>query len=127
MLISLVLMVSLQPMSLAAEVRNGVLHVNAEEAQRLLSERTDVRVLDVRTIGEFKQGKIEDAINIDYYADDFTEQIKSLDPQTTYLVHCRSGVRSGKSLAILQNVGINKLIHLDGGFNAWLEATSARE
>lgn len=120
-LLSLFLVISLQSASLAGEVQNGVFHVNAEEAKRVLGERDDIQVLDVRTSGEFEQGRIAGAINIDYYADDFAEQLKSLDPEVTYLVHCRSGVRSGKSLAILKSVGVSKLIHLDGGMKAWVK------
>ncbi len=102
--------------------KNGVYHVNAVEAHSLLSNSKTVQVLDVRTPREFQQGHIEGAINVDYYADDFAEQLTALDPNIEYLIHCRSGVRSGKSLAILKSVGIKKLIHLDGGIKAWLSS-----
>ena len=101
-------------------LKNGVHHVNAVEAHSLLSSSKTVQVLDVRTAREFQQGHIEGAINIDYYADDFAEQLTALDPNIEYLVHCRSGVRSSKSLAILESIGVKQLIHLDGGIKAWL-------
>lgn len=104
----------------AADIKNSVKHVNAQEAHNLLNSEKTIQVLDVRTAREFQQGHLEGAINIDYYADDFADQLKALDPNTEYLVHCRSGVRSGKSLAILKSAGIKKLIHLDGGIKAWL-------
>ena len=91
---------------------NGILHVDADEAQQLLD---GVQVLDVRTAGEFQEGHIADAINIDYYADNFKAQLDQLDKQTTYLVHCQSGGRSGKTLGIMQDLGFEQIIHLDGG------------
>ncbi len=115
----------------AAENRNGVRHVSAVEAQALLLENSKstpkVQVLDVRTAKEFEQGHIPGAINIDYYSDDFAEQVKRLDPDKHYLVHCRSGVRSGNSLPILKSADITNLIHLDGGFKAYLSNDSIAE
>jgi len=106
----------------AAEFRAGVQHVKAEEAHQLMTDDKSIQVLDVRTPKEYAQGHIKGAINIDYYADDFAEQLEALDPNTTYLVHCRSGVRSGRSLPILKAKGISHLIHLDGGIRAWNSA-----
>ena len=105
---------------ISSTLKDGVHHVNAVEAHYLLSSSNTIQVLDVRTAKEFQQGHIEGAINIDYYADDFAEQLTALDPNIEYLVHCRSGVRSGKSLTILKSIGVKKLIHLDGGIKAWL-------
>ena len=122
MLFTLLLGALVASVSSAGEVQNGVFHVTAEEAKRVLAERDDVKVLDVRTADEFKQGGIAGAINIDYYAEDFADQLNALDPETTYLVHCRSGVRSGKSVAILKDRGISKLMHLDGGIKAWINS-----
>jgi len=103
----------------ASEIKKGVQHVSAIEAQTLIQADAKIQVLDVRTAEEFNRGHIDGAINIDYYADDFAQQLKGLDAETTYLVHCRSGGRSGRTLPILKSIGIKKLIHLDGGIKAW--------
>lgn len=104
----------------AEDVVYETLHVNALEAGQIRNEQPELQVLDVRTPREFDEGHLEGAINIDYYAGDFAERAKLLDPDLVYLVHCRSGVRSGKSLSILRDAGLNRLVHLDGGINAWL-------
>jgi len=123
-LVAMLLIALAQKNATASDVygafKDGVHHVNAVEAHSLVSNSNTVQVLDVRTAKEFQQGHIEGAINIDYYADDFAEQLTTLDPNIEYLVHCRSGVRSDKSLAILKSKGVKKLIHLDGGIKAWL-------
>ena len=105
--------------AVAGEQSNGVLYVEASEAAELVSQDSSLQVLDVRTPKEFASEHIKGAINIDYYADDFKQQVSQLDPEVTYLVHCRSGVRSSKALYILKSAGIKKLVHLDGGMKAW--------
>lgn len=120
---AMLLMATLVAFNAAAlETRDGVQHVGASEAQQLLQSSDNIQVLDVRTAEEFAEGHIEGAVNIDYYADDFAAQLKSLDPNKQYVVHCRSGVRSGRSLPILKSAGVTKLIHLDGGIKAWMSA-----
>lgn len=104
----------------SADMKGTVTHVSAQEANTLLNKRSTLQVLDVRTAKEFNKSHIQGAVNVDYYADDFAEQLKALDPDVEYLVHCRSGVRSTKSLAVLKSMGVKKLFHLDGGMKAWL-------
>ena len=82
-------------------------------------DNPSVAILDVRTYDEFNTGHIENAILIDYRSDDFSKQIKSLDPNKEYLIYCRSGVRSSSAIDSLKILGFNHLLELDGGINAW--------
>ena len=61
-------------------------------------ENPSVQIVDVRTPDEFAAGSIAGAINIDYYASDFSEKISELNKQTETLIYCHSGGRSEKSL-----------------------------
>lgn len=99
-----------------------VKHVEAPQAAELLSKDTEVIVLDIRTPKEFKAGHIKGAKNIDFYEDDFAEQIGKLDRSKTYLVHCASGGRSGKSLELFEKLDFVTIYHLDGGFKGWEKA-----
>lgn len=101
---------------------NGVRHVTAVEAAQLIESRPDIVVLDVRTEREFKAGHIETAQNINYISSKFNNHISALDPNATYLVHCKSGNRSGRAIPIMKNAGLENLIHMDGGFDAWKKA-----
>lgn len=101
---------------------NGVRHVDALQAEKVISTTSDIIILDVRTPKEFKAGHIKGAINIDYYADDFKEQIALLDEEANYLLHCRTGHRSGKSVPIMIEAGIQNISHLDGGIESWKAA-----
>ena len=78
-------------------------------------------MLDVRTGFEYNRGHLLDATNINYYSFSFEKQLDKLDKNTTWLVHCRTGVRSGKSLPIMKSLGFESIIHLDGGIVAWTD------
>jgi rhodanese-related sulfurtransferase len=78
-------------------------------------------VLDIRTPREFKSGHIRGARLLDYYSSDFVERLKRLDREKTYLVYCRSGNRSGKSLTIFKRLGFRRVFHLDTGIAGWLK------
>ncbi len=79
----------------------------------------DVVLLDVRTPKEFEDGHIQGALLLDYYSSDYLERLKALDRQKTYLIYCRSGNRSGKSLAIFEKLGFHRAYHMDTGVIGW--------
>ncbi len=79
----------------------------------------DVVLLDIRTPKEFKDGHIEKALLLDYYASDFVDRLKALDRDKTYLIYCRSGNRSAKSLAIFEKLGFHRAYHMDSGVVGW--------
>ncbi len=98
-----------------------VKHVKAGEASRIIAEGKAV-VVDVRTSGEFEEGHIKGAKNIDILSDDFETQVAKLDKSKPTLVHCQSGGRSTRALPIFEKLGFKDLIHLDGGFGDWEKA-----
>ncbi|WP_319407746.1 rhodanese-like domain-containing protein [uncultured Desulfosarcina sp.] len=79
----------------------------------------DVVLLDVRTPKEFEDGHIQRALLLDYYSDDYVDRLKALDRNKTYLVYCRSGNRSGKSLVIFEKLGFRRVYNLDTGVIGW--------
>jgi len=99
-----------------------VQHVNPAEAAKLIEENPDYVILDVRTPVEFKHSNIENAVNINYYSFSFKKKIAKLDKDKTYIVHCQSGVRSGKTMPIMLRAGFKNLIHMDGGMKGWKQA-----
>jgi rhodanese-related sulfurtransferase len=77
-------------------------------------------MLDVRTEDECDQGIIESSINIDIYKEpEFVAAIEALDKSKNYYVYCRSGVRSAKACAIMNELGIKNAYNLLGGIIEW--------
>lgn len=100
----------------------GYIHVDAPAAAQIIANSPEVIILDIRTPAEFNEGHIKNAINIDYYAPDFDEQITALDPNASYVLHCRSGGRSGRALSVLRENNLIDVTHLKGGIISWKEA-----
>ena len=96
--------------------------VSAEETIGLIeenSENPDFVILDVRTPAEFKDGHLENAENVDFYAEIFKDELGKLDKNKTYLIYCASGNRSGKSLKIMDDMGFKEVYNMLGGFGGW--------
>jgi rhodanese-related sulfurtransferase len=97
--------------------------VNATEAKVLVEQNKEIVVLDIRTPKEYNAGHIDGALNINYSADNFKEELAKLDKSATYIVHCKSGGRSGRSMSTLEALGFENIVHMDDGFDGWLAAT----
>ena len=76
-------------------------------------------LLDVRTPGEYNQGHIQGAKLLDYYHPEFLKRLKTLDREKTYLLYCRTGNRSGRTLDVMGKLGFKQAAHLAGGIVAW--------
>ena len=89
--------------------------IGFEEFTKVLDENKNIVIIDVRTNGEILSGKIKNSLEIDFYKSDFTEKLNKLDKTKTYLVYCRSGNRSGKTLKIMEKLGFKIVYDLAGG------------
>lgn len=84
------------------------------------TQEAGVVTLDVRTRGEFNQGHIAGAINIDVEADTFQNEVSQLDKTKTYAVYCQSGRRSGIATDEMKKLGFEHLFNLSNGMNDWM-------
>jgi len=85
----------------------------------ILSKDKKYLLLDVRTKEEYINERIKDSILINFYSQDFLEQIKLLDKNVGYLVYCRSGNRSRTALDIMNKLGFQNSYNLIGGIVEW--------
>ncbi len=111
----------------AEAAKTTVKHADAAAAKKLIDDAATKKdgklvVLDVRTPDEYKEGHIAGAVNVDFLGKDFADQLAKLDKEKTYVVHCRSGGRSTKSLETFQKLGFKSIVHLDNGFGSWQKA-----
>jgi rhodanese-related sulfurtransferase len=78
-------------------------------------------LIDVRTVEEYSAGHLAKAEESDFYqTQQFSNFLDSLDKNGKYLVYCRTGIRSGKTLQIMQQKGFTTVYDLAGGYNAWV-------
>ena len=82
---------------------------------------TQIQLVDVRTPGEYAEGHLEGAINIDYNGDNFSEEIEALTKTMAVYVYCRSGGRSARAAGVLSEKGFTEVYDLKGGILSWQE------
>jgi len=96
-----------------------MLILNKDQFSKKIANTPNAQLIDVRTPEEVAAGKIENAVNIDFYADDFENKIMALNKEKPVLLYCKSGGRSGKTAKKLQNAGFKEIYDLDGGYTDW--------
>lgn len=102
---------------------DGVRVVAPAEAAAVLDEDpADLVVLDIRTPEEFAEGHLAGAVNIDFYAADFRQQIQALGRDAPYVLYCRSGNRSSQARQLMADLGFTNVVDVDGGIVAWQQA-----
>lgn len=90
-----------------------------DELAALLSERPGIRLLDVRTPGEYQAAHIRGAFNVPLdRLDEYGREISKSGSDPIVLV-CQSGQRARKADGALRGAGMANLMILDGGVNAW--------
>ncbi|MFZ2594107.1 MAG: DUF2202 domain-containing protein [Minisyncoccia bacterium] len=72
-------------------------------------------LIDIRTPEEYASGHILDALNINFYDENFAQKVSELDVAKTYFIYCRSGSRTHKSLPVFTSGGISRVYELAGG------------
>lgn len=93
--------------------------INAAEAQKLIAENANIKIIDVRTDGECAEGMIDGAVQINISSADFEKKLAELDKEGEYLVYCRSGGRSSNAQNIMKNKGFTTVYNLAGGYMNW--------
>ena len=82
----------------------------------------DAVVLDVRSMAEYKQGHIVNAINVPMNG--LASNLKQLEKHRDkpIVAVCRSGSRSGAACKVLRKNGFENVKNLRGGMLAWESA-----
>ena len=88
------------------------------EFSEKINSTQNAQLVDVRTSEEFSAGHLQNAINMDWYSDDFQQQISFLEKDKPVFVYCRSGSRSASAAAKMRAEGY-EVIELTGGTLKW--------
>jgi rhodanese-related sulfurtransferase len=96
--------------------------LSAEQLDELLRSRSDVRLLDVRTPGEFESVHIRGAYNVPLDTlGEHAEEIGATVSEPVVLI-CRSGARARRAELALRECTMPNVHVLDGGVDGWLAA-----
>jgi rhodanese-related sulfurtransferase len=88
----------------------------------LMMNREPSFLIDVRGEQDFDLGHLQNATNIKL--DDIPENINVIKKHSKKLiiVYCQKGVRSEQAVNILIKLGLNNVVSIEGGINAWIKA-----
>jgi len=88
--------------------------INAKQAIVLLADESNITLLDVRTVREYEDRHLKNAINIPVQQlDNSLNRLEKVKDQRI-IVYCRSGSRSIKASRILEKNGFTPL-NVEGG------------
>ena len=76
-------------------------------------------LVDVRTPGEFDQGHLDGAVNIDWLSPTFAGKWSDIDKNRKIYVYCKVGGRSSQSAQKLRSMGFKNVVNLTGGYDAY--------
>ena len=111
--------------TLVDEAMQEIKTINADEAFKM-TEENNCNLIDIREARELeKTGNVENSVHIsrgmlEIFLDPNSAffQKGKLDPNKEMVLFCAGGVRSALAVKALQNMGYEKVSHIDGGFNA---------
>ena len=91
--------------------------LDAIQLQKQLENGATPIILDVREEFELEISKIEGALHIPM--NQIPKRLDELNPDTDYVVMCRTGVRSSQICEFLANQNFRSVTNLSGGINEW--------
>ncbi len=87
--------------------------ITPQQANVLISQNTDLTILDIRNESEYLEGHIPNAILMPYKV--MKDKYSSFDRHQKYLVYCEDGKKSEKLAKLLSKTGFSKVYVLIGG------------
>ncbi len=89
-------------------------NLNPEQWSEQLTSDDNAVILDVRTIAEYEEGHLPNAINVP----NIKAEIDKLDKSKHYYVHCRVGGRSAIAAHLMHSKGFMNVYNLNGELDA---------
>jgi rhodanese-related sulfurtransferase len=98
--------------------------IDISEAQQKLAEGK-CTFIDLRTPEEIiETGKIDGAVELNFHDSEFNSKLAALDKSKPYVIYCKAGGRSGKTLEITKKLGFQEVYDMSDGFLEWKERTN---
>ena len=116
---------------LVEEARGKVRTISIEEARAKLAD-PNVLFVDIRDVRELERdGTIPGAYHaprgmLEFWVDPASPYFKTVfGSGKEFVFYCASAWRSALATAAVQEMGLEPVCHIDGGFKAWTEAGGA--
>ena len=118
---------------LVAEAMAQVTTYPVEEVRARLHD-PQVQIVDIRDIRELAQGTLPGAYHasrgmLEFWVDPASPYHKPLfaDESRQFILFCGAGWRSALAAKSLQDMGMQNVAHMDGGYGDWVKAGAPTE
>lgn len=118
---------------LVAEAMAQVTTYSVEEVRARLHD-PQVQIVDIRDIRELAQGTLPGAYHasrgmLEFWVDPASPYHKPLfaDESKQFILFCGAGWRSALAAKSLQDMGMQNVAHMDGGYADWVKAGAPTE
>jgi rhodanese-related sulfurtransferase len=113
---------------LVADAKARVENLDPDAVEQELAAG-DAVLVDIRETEELEaSGRIPGSVHVprgmlEFRADPSSPYHQDpMDPSKRVILHCASGGRSALAATVLEEMGYDRVAHLDGGITAWKEA-----
>jgi len=101
-----------------AETESGEYAITVTEVREKLDRGENLFLLDVREPQEYRIANLGGHL---IPLGDLPRRVHELDSSRDIVVYCHSGVRSGKAVQFLKQIGFRKVKNMVGGIDAWAD------
>ena len=110
----------MQPLEDAPELVDRIERITAGSLAEQLASTTPPLVIDVRSAGEWREHRIDAAVN--QPLSQFPASLAAIERGRPVVAYCGSGYRSAIAASLLQRDGLGHVSDLVGGLAAWQSA-----
>jgi len=118
---------------LVKEANAKIKTLSLDEAKEKLGQ-SDIQFVDIRDVRELeREGTIPGSLHVprgmlEFWVDPDSPYFKPVFAEDKqFVLFCQSGWRSALATATLQDMGLNGVCHIDGGYSNWKNSGGATE
>ena len=115
----LIVFASVYIFSCNGQSTKNIINIDPKAFSEKITATPNAQIIDVRTPPEFAAGHIDNAINIDFLADTFLENIEKLDKTKPVFVYCKTNNRSVYAAEKFKKLGFKDIYNMQGGLLKW--------
>jgi rhodanese-related sulfurtransferase len=117
-------------------VDQAMAEVKTYTIAEVLAKSTDknVQIVDIRDVRELRNGTVTGSYHaprcmLEFWVDPESPYHKKIwaDESKEFILFCGAGWRSALAAKTLQDMGMTNVAHIDGGYEAWVNAGAPTE
>jgi rhodanese-related sulfurtransferase len=108
-------------LKLVDDAKSRIREVSASETQQRMSDKRDVKLIDVREDNEWNEAHAAGAIHLGKGIIERDVETTIPDKNTELILYCGGGYRSALAADALQKMGYTNVFSMAGGWRAWKE------